>query len=440
MIQHHSKWKGVFLSLCLFSISDITLAGLGSYLNGAGSNNRALSGAGTAFAEDGMVMAVNPAGLVTLDYDGWQFGSLFLTARQTAKATAVDPAEAPAGAFSLPTQTQEADPDVPAEIDDIFPIPFAAIHRRLNQRNAIGLVVYGNGGINVNYKAFDNPNCPPDTPGRGYLCFGDTGSNIAQVFIAPVWSHKVNSRLRIGVSPELIYQTLEVNGFQLFVPASARPNRVSNNGHAQSLGYGVKFGASVDLNERLSLGLSLQSRGRMQNFGEYSGLLAEQGDFDVAPFFQVGLAWKLSDKLTLLADFQRIYFSKIKAISNPSDAPGRYGDENGPGFGWDDLSAIKVGLHYRHGERLTLRLGATDVLREPVGQEDVLSNLVSNAVFDQRINAGISWTLHSGSALDLAVNIVPKQDISGPNPLSRGQRVTLSNELYSVDIGWRKSF
>lgn len=438
------KFKKVLLLTpfltCLTLGGHCALAGLGSYLNGAGANNRALSGAGTAFAEDGMVMALNPAGVVTLPRDGWQVGSIFLTARQTTKVGTVDPATAPPGAFALAPGSREAEPDVPAEVGGIFPVPFGAVHRRVDDTTSIGLVVYGNGGININYKAFDNPDCPAGTPKQGYFCFGDTGSDIAQVFIAPTWSYQITPRFRVGISPELIYQTIEINGFQLFGPASSRPDKLSNNGHSNSFGYGIKLGASVDISSAVSAALVAQSKGHMQKHKEYAGLLPEQGNLDIPANIQLGLAWRASEALTLMVDFQRIYFSNVGAFGNPGNAAGRYGDDNGPGFGWDDLTALKTGIHYKVSSQLTLRLGYTDVLQEPLRRSEVVTNLLSTAVFDQRYNAGMSWQADQNNAFDIALNIVPKQTITGENPRFPGQKVTLSNELYSIDIGWRRLF
>ena len=439
-MKNRQRLSGVLLAGLFTLQSSFSMAGLGSYLNGAGANNRALSGAGVAFAEDGMVMAVNPAGLVLLEENQWQVGALLLTAHQSAKATEVNPATAPPGAFPLAPGKRSAEPDVPAEVEHVFPIPFGSMYRRIDDRNSVGVVVYGNGGININYQAFDNPSCPPGTPGRGYLCFGDTASDIAQVFIAPTWSHAVNDRLRLGISPELIYQTIEINGFQIFAPASAQPDRLSNNGHSGSFGYGVKLGGSFNVRDDLIFGLTLQSRGYMQKQDEYAGLLAEQGSLDIPPYLQFGLAWKIKPKLTLMADFQRIYFSKVKAYANPGNAPGRYGDDNGPGFGWGDIAAVKFGIHYQFSPTVTLRFGATDVVRKPYGSEEVVSNLVSSAVFDERINGGFSWAFGEGSILDVAINYVPKQELSGENPRFPGQIITTSNRLFSLDVGWRRQF
>jgi len=430
----------LLLSCQLLAISASTHAGLGSYLNGAGATNRALSGAGVAFAEDSMVIATNPAGILSLEKDGWVLGSIFLTAEQTVYASEPPANSQTNGAFVFAPGSRTAKSDVPAEIDGIFPIPFGAIHRRIDERNAIGLAVYGNGGINNNHKAFDNPNCPASTPQQGYLCFGNTGSDIAQIFIAPTWAHQLNNRLRIGISPELIYQAIEINGFQIFTPASAEPNKLSNNGHSQSFGYGIKAGASLAINTQLTAGLTAHSKGYMQKHKEYRGLLAEQGNLDIAPYLQYGIAWQASPDLTMLADFQRIYFSKVRAYANSGRALGRYGDNNGPGFGWSDLSVVKLGLHYRIDEQFSLRLGYSDIHKKPINQQEIINNLVSIAVFDERYNAGISWSFNKIDTIDLTFNYVPKQEISGNNPLASGQQITLSNKLASVDVAWRKAF
>lgn len=438
-MAHHASGFTLGLLIAMTTVSSHAIAGLGSYLNGAGTNNRALSGAGVAFAEDGMVMATNPAGLASLTRDGWQIGSIFLTAEQTAYASDVSAGSSPSGGLVIAPGKRTAEPDVPAEIEGVFPIPFGAIHRRIDERHAMGLVFYGNGGININYKTFDNPNCPQGTPQQGYLCFGDTGSDIAQLFISPTWAYTANEHLRLGLSPTVIYQTIEINGFSIFAPASRAPDKLSNNGHSGSIGYAVKAGADLDFSDTLRAGLTVQSRGRMQKHSEYAGLLAEQGSLDVAPYIQSGIAWQASATLTLLADFQRIYFSKVKSLANPGNAPGRYGDRDGPGFGWDDLTVIKLGLHYRASDHTTLRLGFADIQRKPFGRDQVLNNLVSTAVFDERINMGLSRTMAKGT-FDIALNYVPKKKITGVNPGVPDQTITLSNTLFSLDIGWRQGF
>ncbi|RNL57692.1 hypothetical protein D0911_18620 [Zhongshania marina] len=422
-------------------ISSFGYGGMGSYLNGYGATNRALSGAGVAFAEDSMVMAINPAGIIDLKGGGWVIGSVFLSSKQVAYTDKFSGENKSDGGFVFAPGRREAEPDSPGEIDGIFPIVYAAMHSQLDKRNAIGIVLYGNGGVNINYKAFDNQNCPSNTPQSGYFCFGDLGSDIVQIFISPTWSHEINQNLSIGISPELIYQSIEINGFEMFSPISSRPNKISNNGHSESFGYGVKIGGTLKINNKLTAGLTMQSKGYMQKHKEYSGLLAEHGDLDVASYLQYGIAWKMSPLLTFLVDYQRIYFSNINSYANSGQSSGRYGDGDGPGFGWGDLSVIKLGIHYRVNKELSLRAGYSDVHREPINKEEVLNNIITTAVFDQRYNMGGSWIFfNKTNTLDLTINYVPSQKVRGSNPFSGDQYITLSNELFTIDIGWRKTF
>ena len=411
-------------------------AAIGTFLNGWGANNRALAGAGVAFAEDPMVIAVNPAGLLGLQKQTLNVGSSFLRSEQSFRAEDVDTSTAPPGAFAFAPGKRWAEHDVPAEVERVFPIPFAAANWRLNDSNAVGLAIYGNGGLNSNFKAFDNPNCPTGTPQQGYFCFGDVGSDIAQVFISPTWAHEINDKLVLGVSPAIIYQTIEVRGYKLFANRSSDPQNISNNGHSSSWGYALKLGATIEITDTVKFGITGQTRGRMQKHDEYAGLLPEQGSLDVAPYLQTGVSWQLSPRTSVMLDYQRIYFSKINALGNSGFSAGFYGDDNGPGFGWKNSRTWKLGLHHQVNDRLTLRLGAADN-NDLVSNTEMVNNFVSAALFDEQFTIGTSWKTLAGNVLDFSFNYTTRQKLSGENPLFPGQKISSENGLYTLDIGWR---
>src|SRR3546814_3979125 len=87
----------------------------------------------------------------------------------------------------------------------------------------------------------------------------------------------------------------------------------------------------------LNAAVVVQSRVRMSRLKAYAGLFAEHGDFDVPPYATVGLAWTATPALTAAFDFQRIAYSRVRALGNDFDAPGQPGDRDGPGFGWRDI-------------------------------------------------------------------------------------------------------
>jgi long-chain fatty acid transport protein len=57
------------------------------------------------------------------------------------------------------------------------------------------------------------------------------------------------------------------------------------------------------------------------------------------------------------ADYQRINYSGIPAVGNPSAALAPLGAANGPGFGWRDVNVFKIGVAWELNSMLTLRAG-----------------------------------------------------------------------------------
>lgn len=420
----------------------------GSNLNGWGTSARAYAGAGVALAEDPMVMANNPAGLVALAGQRFQLGATFLYSEQSFDASSFPPPMGmlPPGAFPLTPQRREAEPDVAAEVHDVFPVPFGALSWRLDPRNAVGLVVYGNGGINVNYKSFNNPTCPASTPQSGILCFGTTGSDIAQLFVSPTYARQVNDWLRLGVAPLLVVQSIEIRGLRAFAPASSDPEHLTNEGHDFAFGYGVKLGLQAQLLDNLAFGLTVQSRLYIDEHDGYAGLLAEHGDLDGPAYFQVGLAWEPIDDWTLLLDYQRIYFSEVEAFANPTNPPNPmappaqlYGGDDGPGFGWDDIPMIKLGLRYQPSPQWIFRAGYADN-EPPVEDEDALANFLSNAIYEEHFAAGLTWRADAQNRFDVTLVVVPEQTSVAPNPRFPSQTITQTNSITTLDVSWKREF
>ena len=80
------------------------------------------------------------------------------------------------------------------------------------------------------------------------------------------------------------------------------------------------------------------------------------------------LARTLSAAVAL--DAVRINYSDVPAVSNPSANQAPLGADNGPGFGWNDVSVVKLGAVHAYDDRLTLRAGASRVV-DAVGLDAV---------------------------------------------------------------------
>lgn len=433
------KTLGLSLVVVLM-FTETALASNGYQLNGWGAVSRGMSGAGIALVDDAMGAAGNPASIATLEGNQWQIGTTILHARPSFRAGEIPAGQPTPGNFAYRPGTVRGDPDQASQVSKIFFIPHGAVSWQLNDYSTFGVAVYGNGGLNATYQSFDNSGvCPPGTPQRGVLCFGDAASNIAQVFIAPTYAFKLNNWLKLGMSALAVGQSIEIRGLGLFAGQSKNPDRLTNNDHDYSYGYGVKVGSQIKISQRLRTGITYQSRVFMTKFDKYAGLLAEDGGFDIPAYIQVGLAWDATSKLTLVGDFQQILFSEINALGNSSAAPGRLGDADGPGFGWDDVEAYKVGARYRHSAKWTWRVGYTRT-KQPVRPSDVAFNLLAGSTLDDHFNVGFSHRFSPRNSLDMAFLWAPKNSVSGPNPQVPGQQLTTSLEAFTVDVGWQHHF
>ena len=100
---------------------------------------------------------------------------------------------------------------------------------------------------------------------------------------------------------------------------SIDPTSLSNNGMDYSFGAGFKVGYLGELFEGFTLGATFQSRTYMSKFDKYSGLFAEQGDFDVPMNWTIGFAYTKDGQFAVMADYKLIHYSTVKSIANPMD-------------------------------------------------------------------------------------------------------------------------
>jgi long-chain fatty acid transport protein len=133
----------------------------------------------------------------------------------------------------------------------VFPLPSLGANWALRNGGALGLGIYGNGGMNTDY----------DTPTFG---FAPTGVDMGQIFVAPTYAHEFASRHSVGVSGIFAMQYFEANGMQAFGQFSGNPETVSNNGRDWSYGYGARLGYLGAWTDQVRIGASFQTRLRMR--------------------------------------------------------------------------------------------------------------------------------------------------------------------------------
>lgn len=375
-------------------IPNMAAATNGYFSHGYGIKAKGMGGAGIAYAQDAMAAATNPAGMANIG-NRIDFGLDWFNPNRKATWTAQN------GVF-----TDMATGDYKSGNNN-FLVPEFGYNHMYNDTTSLGIVAYGNGGMNTDY-------------GRIAITGGtsNTYSNLEQLFIAPTVAMKLSPAHAVGVSLNLVYQTFEARGLQGFTSHSDSPNEVTDKGKDASTGAGIKLGWAGQVSPNVTLGATYQSKTRMSKVDKYKGLMAEQGRFDVPETYGIGIAVKADPNVTLAADIVQINYSDIKSLANPGTqfpaiAGTLLGTDNGSGFGWKDQTVYKLGVVYAYSQSLTLRAGY-NYGKMPLTENNTLFNILAPATVEQHLTFGATWTMANKAELSVSYMHAFSKGINGP--------------------------
>lgn len=335
-----------------------------------------------------------------------------------------------------------------------FYIPELSGSYALNDTSSIGIAIYGNGGMNTDYAGNANSYLGVlGMPGTGPYGTGAAGVNLKQMFIAPTYAHKfMDGKLSVGASVLFARQTIQVKGLNGFDNSmySVNPGSVTSNQVSSSTGWGGKIGVLYHATDAISLAGSYQTKISMSKFNAYSGLFAEGGKFDIPSTWTVGGAFKVAPTWTLTADFQRINYTGVKAISNPStaylmsgDPSKKLGGSNGAGFGWGNVNVVKLGAQWQMTPALQLRVGYNHGTN-PISSSDVLFNTLAPGVVKNHYTAGFTYAFDKNQEFSGAFMYAPSVSVSGPNAIAAAygqtQTDTIRMKQYEATVGYAYKF
>ena len=436
----------------------------GYFSHGFGVKSIGMGGSGVALPNDSaMIIATNPAGITET---GTQINfdiSWFHPVRGYEFTNTMN--GQPAGGGSATSGSKN------------FFIPEVSGSYAIDQNNFVGLAIYGNGGMNTDFSGADDGNYLgfPGVPATGPYGDGAAGVNLKQMFVAPTYAHAfMDGKLSVGVSALFARQTIQVKGLGNFngtgpvaqafgMPSfTLDPNHFTSNDVSKSTGWGGKVGVLFHATDKIALGGSYQTKIHMSKFDQYTGLFAEGGKFDIPATWTVGGAFQVAPAWTLTADFQRINYSGVKAIHNPStqalfacmmgDTTQCLGGSNGAGFGWKDVNVVKLGAQWQVDPALQLRVGFNHGTN-PVGTDDALFNTIAPGVVKNHFTAGFTYAIDKHQEISGAFMYAPNVTVSGTNPLlsaianqvtqgqvQLNQNLSIHMKQYEATVGYAYKF
>lgn len=378
----------------VLAVAGLAMPGMASATNGYfshgyGMTAKGMAGAATAMAKDTFGGANNPASMVWVG-DRMDIGVDWFSPIRSAERSGG------AGMAAGLNGTSESG-------SENFLIPEFGYNMMMGEKMSLGVTVYGNGGMNTDYSN-TSYTCSPAGPVNNMLCgSGDLGIDLMQLVIAPTLAYKVAPNHSVGVSPLIGYQRFKAEGLQGFAgfTASGTTNNLTNQGYDSAYGFGVRVGYMGKLSDMVTVGAAYSSKISMSEFDDYKELFAEQGGFDMPENWNLGIAIKATPKATVAIDYQRINYSGVNSVGNPSTNMAPLGADNGRGFGYDDVDVVKLGVEYAYSNNLTLRAGYSHT-NNPISSRDVTFNIIAPAVIENHYTLGFTYGLDKNSDITMA--------------------------------------
>jgi len=389
----------------------------GYFSHGYGIKAKSMGGVGIALPQDSLAAATNPAGMALVG-NRMDLGIDYFEPDRGAEVVGN-------GFFSGTYDGNGA---------KSFLIPEFGYNRMIKPNLALGVSVYGNGGMNTEYTRSPFANLGGSSP---------AGVDLSQLFVSPTVAWKTGAHA-FGASLNFAYQRFQARGLQPFAGFSSDPANLTDRGYDTSTGWGARIGWTGQVTPSVTLGATYQTKTGMSKFEKYKGLFAEQGGFDIPENYGVGVAWKASSALTLAADVQRINYGDVPSVGNSINClftGCQLGGNNGAGFGWQNTTVYKIGAMYELNPTWTLRAGYA-TLKQPIPASQTLFNILAPGVVENHATLGATWQVSKASELTFAYMHAFENKVNGagsiPPALGGGEaNLRMSENSLGIAWGWR---
>jgi long-chain fatty acid transport protein len=394
------------------------LATNGYLSHGYGVKAQGQAGVGIAWAQDALAAATNPAGTAEVG-ERLDVGLTWFAPKRSA---------------DIRGNAYGADAHYSGDGKKNFFLPEFGYTARLSSSLSAGIAAYAHGGMNTEYK---------NNPYARFGASGTAGVNLEQLLITPSIAWKPSAEHSLGLALNIAYQRFEARGIAPFAGFSASPDHVSDQGTDTSIGAGLRLGWSGTLAPGLRLGATWASKVRGK-FDDYRGLFADGGRFDVPENYGIGLSWQATPAWTLGADVQTIRYSGVAAVGNSLSKLFQgitLGSQDGPGFGWRDVTVLKLAGAYEASEQLQLRAGLSHA-RQPVPASETFFNILAPGVVQSHLSLGATWKFLAGGELSAFFTHAPGKTVHGSSSIpSSGfgggnADVRLKENLLGLAYGW----
>jgi len=421
----------------------------GYFAHGYGMKAKGMGGASVAVAQDAFGGANNPATMAFV-VNQFAIGVDLFSPSRSAERSGSPPGAGLDGSVDSGS--------------NYFGIPEIGYNYMVRPDLALGVTVYGNGGMNTDYPGGQIPGasaCQGFYPGQSsynLLCgTGNLGVDLSQLVIAPTLAWKFAPNHAIGIAPLWAYQRFKAYGLQAFdnPMLSTSPGSVTNNGYDNSSGWGVRVGYYGQFTPQFAVGASYSTKISMGDFGKYQGLFAQSGGFDIPANWSLGIAFKPTTQWLLAFDYERIEYGDVPSINNAANLllqclggnrSACLGGPSGAGFGWQSVNVYKLGAQYEIDPQWTVRAGY-NYTDNPIQPADVTPNIIAPGVVQNHLTLGATYSWDKKNEITGAFMYAFNNSVQGASlfnnffpPPQPNMQERIEMDQWSLGVQWAYKF
>lgn len=225
--------------------------------------------------------------------------------------------------------------------------------------------------------------------------------------LTATFAFRFNPMHSLGLGINAYGSRLRLNGLNDPLLPSSDPQRKTDRGWDDAYGVGVTIGWTGYFCDCLTLGASVTPKVRMSTFSRYKGFLP-QHRIDIPTKARAGLVYQVVPCLILALDGEYCNYSKVRAWNNyffKNSTTGfntRFGDSDGPGFGFRDEWTVKAGAEWRCFSSLLFRVGYRNQ-RSPLRKAKTRTalNVFTLETVENFLSVGGTWEIDACAELSV---------------------------------------
>ncbi|GAA4434800.1 outer membrane protein transport protein [Bremerella cremea] len=356
--------------LILTSITTASAQGIA--VTGVGPVNRSMGGAGTAAPLDAIgALHWNPASISYLEHDEVSFGMEGLLADIELSSTV--------GGSTHTTNGEAGVAVIPSVgwVDHLEGTPIT-----------IGMGVYGIGGFRNNM---------PMDASNPLLASGPVFADAEIMQIAPTISMQLGERWSVGIAPTITAARMM---FDPLGPSAITPTATAGSGNRVHWGGGIQGGVYYASPNCWRAGFTVKSPQWFEEFRFFTSSGVVGFDLDYPLILSGGLAYYGWERWVFAADVRYFDYANTAGFKD---------------LGWQSVFAGAIGAQYQLTDLWKLRAGY-NFNQNPIGSEDVFTNIASPLIQTHNIALGAGCLLTDNVELNLAYVYLVNSEVSGPLP------------------------